>query len=299
MDIRKLEAFCKVYELKSFSKAGEDMFLSQPTVSSHIANLEAELGVRLFDRLGRKVIPTQAGDVLYRSSVRVFENLEQAKASIEMLRDKVVGELVVGCSTVPSHTIMPNLLGRFSRRYPDVEFSIHTGDSSEVINRVAAGDWPIGIVGREPVSDELTSEVLFEDENVVVAAGTASWLPEGHVSVEDLVKLPWIMREKGSGTRQILEDILAAEGRTLQDLNVRCRVDSTSEAMAHTIAGVGMSMTSLLAAKPHIESGAVKRIDVPELAGKRDFYLIYHSGRHVFPALQAFVDFALQTDKEF
>ena len=211
MDVRKLEAFCKVYELQNFSKAGEMMFLSQPTISSHVANLEVELGVKLFDRLGRKVMPTQAGDVLYRSAIAIFENLEQAKASIEMLRNKVVGDLQVGCSTIPSHNIMPTLLADFSKRYPQVSFTIHTSDSAEVIKKVAAGDWPVGIVGQKPDGEGLVAEMLFEDETVVVAATGAPWLPKADtpVTMDQLVKLPWIMREKGSGTRNVLEDALA------------------------------------------------------------------------------------------
>lgn len=293
MDVRKLEAFCKVYELQSFSKAGEQMFLSQPTISSHVANLEAELGVQLFDRLGRKVMPTQAGDVLYRSSQVVFENLSQAKAAIEMLRDKVTGELVVGCSTIPAHNIMPGLLARFADRYPDVSFTVHTSDSTEVIKRVAAGDWPIGIVGQRPDMDGLESRLLMEDETVVVASGSASWLPKGSgpLDMEQLAGLPWVMREKGSGTRRVLEKALGNAGLTLQQLNVRCWVDGTCETIANTLAGVGVSVTSRLASQPFIENGSMVRLNVPVLEGTRRFYLIHHGGRHMFPALKAFVDF--------
>jgi len=293
MDVRKLEAFCKVYELQNFSKAGEMMFLSQPTISSHVANLEAELGVKLFDRLGRKVMPTQAGDVLYRSAVSIFENLKQAKASIEMLRDKVVGELQVGCSTIPSHNIMPTLLADFSKRYPQVSFTVHTSDSAEVIKKVAAGDWPVGIVGQKPDVDGLTAEVLLEDETVVVAASGAPWLPKTDtpVSMKQLIELPWIMREKGSGTRSVLENALVNAGHSLQNLNIRCRVDGTCETLAHTLGGVGVSVTSRLASQGFIDSGVMTQLNVPELEGRRYFYLIYHSGRHMFPALKAFVDF--------
>ncbi len=293
MDIRKLEAFCKVYELQSFSKAGEMMFLSQPTISSHVANLEAELGVRLFDRLGRKVMPTQAGDVLYRSAVTVFENLTNAKASIEMLRDKVVGELQIGCSTIPSHNIMPSVLAEFVLKYPQVNFLIHTSDSSEVIKKVSSGDWPVGIVGRKPEVDGLTAQMLFEDEIAVVAASDASWLPKNglQVSIDRLVGMPWIMREKGSGTRSVLEAALASAGYSLQDLNIRCRVDGTSETLAHILAGVGVSVTSRLASQAYIQNGAMVQLTVPELEGSRRFYLIYHSERYMFPALKAFVDF--------
>ena len=293
MDVRKLEAFCKVYELQSFSKAGEVMFLSQPTISSHVANLEVELGVKLFDRLGRKVLPTQAGDVLYRNAVKVFDNLQQAKASIEMLRDRVVGELVVGCSTIPAHNIIPGLLARFSERYPDVTFTLHTGDSSEIIRQVLAGNLPVGIVGQMPDDEGLEVRLLLEDETVVVAASDASWLPaQGTpLSVEKLAALPWIMRERGSATRRVLEDALAGSGLSLNSLNIRCRVEGTCETIAHTLAGVGVSVTSSLASDQYVKSGELVRLRVPQLEGRRRFYLIYNSGRHIFPALRAFVDF--------
>ena len=294
MDVRKLEAFCKVYELQSFSKAGELMFLSQPTISSHVANLEAELGVKLFDRLGRKVLPTQAGDVLYRNAVKVFENLQQAKASIEMLRDRVVGELVMGCSTIPAHNIIPGLLAEFSEKYPDVKFFLHTGDSSEIIRQVLTGELPVGIVGQKPDDEGLKVKLLLEDETVVVAAAGASWLPDNAsspLSVETLAALPWIMRERGSATRRVLEEALAGVGLSLNDMNIRCRVEGTCETVAHTLAGVGVSVTSSLASDQYVKNGELVRLSVPQLEGSRRFYLIYNSGRHMFPALQAFVDF--------
>lgn len=294
MDVRKLEAFCKVYELQNFSKAGEVMYLSQPTISSHVANLEEELGVRLFDRMGRKVMPTQAGHVLYRSAITVFNNLEQAKASIEMLRDKVVGELVIGCSTIPSHSIMPKLLAGFSTEYPDVTFNIRTHDSSEVIRRVLDGEWPVGIVGQSPEEDGLESELLVEDEVVVVAAKGAPWLPllDAPMQTEDLIQLPWIMREKGSGTRHVFEAMLSSVGKTLQDLNVRCWVEGTSEMLAHSLRGVGVSVTSRLASEEYLGSGQLVSLPVPQFQGKRNFYLIYHRDKHMFPALKTFVEFA-------
>jgi DNA-binding transcriptional LysR family regulator len=293
MDVRKLEAFCKVYELQSFSKAGELMFLSQPTISSHVANLEAELGVKLFDRLGRKVLPTQAGDVLYRNAIKVFDNLQQAKASIEMLRDRVVGELVVGCSTIPAHNVIPGLLARFSERYPEVTFTLHTGDSAEIIRQVLAGNLPMGIVGQKPDEEGLEVRLLLEDETVVVAAAGVSWLPGqgGAISVEELAALPWIMRERGSATRRVLEEALAGVGLSLNDMNVRCRVEGTCETIAHTLAGVGVSVTSSLASDQYVKSGELVRLNVPQLEGRRRFYLIHNSGRHMFPALRAFVDF--------
>lgn len=294
MDVRKLEAFCKVYELQSFSKAGEELFLSQPTISSHVANLESELGVKLFDRMGRMVMPTEAGHVLHKSALSVFENLDQAKASIEMLRDKVVGDLVVGCSTIPSHNIMPGLINGFSHRYPQVSFTIHTSDSSDVIRRVAEGEWPVGIVGTLPSDENLVAELLLEDDVAIIAASDAAWLPDkGLLTFEELAELPWIMRAKGSGTRNVLESGLAEVGKTMQDINIRCRVETTCEVLAHTVSGVGISVSSQLACADHLKSGKLTRLTVPQLEGKRSFYLIYHADRYMFPALKKFVEHAL------
>lgn len=294
MDVRKLEAFCKVYELQNFSKAGEVMYLSQPTISSHVANLEDELGVRLFDRMGRKVMATQAGHVLYRSALRVFRHLEEARASIEVLRDKVVGELYVGASTIPSMHIVPGLIAKFSSQYPDVDFTVHTGDSSEVIKRVADGDWPVGIVGYKPDVDGLHAELLMEDESAVVVGDSASFMgSKDDLTLEDVLELPWIMREKGSATRTELEKVLSGIGKTMQDINVHCLVNGSCETIAHILAGGGVSILSKLATRDFIKAGVMHRINVPELDGTRKFYLIYHADRHMFPALRTFVDFAL------
>lgn len=292
MDVRKLEAFCRVYELQSFSKAGEAMFLSQPTISSHVANLEEELGVKFFDRLGRKVMPTQAGDVLYGSATKIFANLDRAKASIEMLRDRVVGDLGIGCSTIPSLTLLPELLAGFSRKYPEVSFSVHTHDSSEVLKRVLSGEWPIGIVGQKPEEAELVAHHIADDEIMVVAAQGASWLPgKGPVSLAQAASLPWIMRERGSATRRVLEKALEGVGKNIQDLLVRCQVEGTSESLAHAAHGVGICFTSRLVAEDMISRGVLTALDIQELSGTRQFYLVYHRGRHMFPALKAFVDF--------
>ncbi|NDV17923.1 LysR family transcriptional regulator [Pseudodesulfovibrio sp. JC047] len=292
MDVRKLEAFCRVYELQSFSKAGDVMFLSQPTISSHVANLEEELGVKLFDRLGRTILPTDAGEVLYVSAVKVFANLDQARASIEMLRNRVVGDMGVGCSTIPSLGLLPQILSGFSRKYPAVNFTVHTHDSTEIIQRVLSGEFPVGIVGQKPEEPELVAVQLADDERVLVASPKVSWLPDrGPVSLSHVASLPWIMRERGSATRRVLEKALEEAGHSIHDLPVRCRVEGTSEGLAYAAQGMGVCFTSRLVAEDMIARNVLTALDVPALAGTRQFYLIYHSGRHMFPALKAFVGF--------
>jgi DNA-binding transcriptional LysR family regulator len=174
-----------------------------------------------------------------------------------------------------------------------VTFTVSTGDSGEVIQKVCDGVWPIGIVGQLPVEDELTAVELLEDETVVVASASAPWLPDegSALTMRQLAGLPWVMREQGSATRRVLVKALDRVGLTLQGLNVRCWVDGTSEAVAHVLGGVGLSVTSYLASRHYLESGALVRLNVPELEGRRHFYLLHHKDRQLFPAHKAFIDF--------
>jgi len=150
MDFRKLEAFCKVYELKSFSKAGLELQLSQPTISAHVANLEEELGVPLFDRLGRTVLPTQAGEVLYRGAKQVFQQVGRINSEIGLLRDMVVGDLLLGGSTIPANYILPNLLKSFLALYPSLRVHLTIGDTDSIIRQVGQGRLELGVVGSQP-----------------------------------------------------------------------------------------------------------------------------------------------------
>ena len=168
MDIRRLEAFSKVYELSSFSKAGEELFLSQPTISAHVSSLEEELGVRLFDRLGRTIVATKAGDILYRHACEAFRSLENAQAEIDLLQNSVGGELVVGASTIPGHYFLPQAISGFLNLHPAVKAVLCIEDSAEIVRKVGSGEVGVGVVGAKYESSALTFEELFTDELVVI-----------------------------------------------------------------------------------------------------------------------------------
>ncbi len=296
MDIRKLEAFCKVYELRSFSKAGKELFLSQPTISSHISCLEDELDVLLFDRLGRRTVPTQAADILYSSASKVFESLERVQTEILLLRDKIIGDLNVGGSTIPANHMLPRLMAAFTAKHPDVRFSLSVGDSDQILNKVYSGELILGLVGRKPDQPGLASSLILQDDMVVVAPvkfNTHLNGMKGPWTIDDLARLPWIMREKGSGTRKAFEEALQ-DKLSLQELNVRAWVDSTTAVLECVLAGVGVSTTSRFVAQPYIDRGQLVTLDVPELVWKREFYLTYHADRDLFPAVRAFLSFCEQ-----
>lgn len=296
MDLRRLEAFVKVFEHRSFSKAGKEIYLSQPTVSAHVAALEREVGVRLFDRLGRTVLPTPAGEVLYRYAREVFATLATATAELSLLRDKVAGELSLGGSTIPAHYLLPGAMAGFTERYPEVQLALTVGDSAEITARVASGELLVGVVGARDVNSELTYTELVRDSLVFIAPSDPSAAiqkhlsEDGSVALENLARLPWISREDGSGTRKAFEAGLLALGMVPATLNTVLTVGSTQGLLACVGAGLGISVTSRLAAAEGLASGRLRELTVPGLALARSFYCVHDERRHVFPAARFFVE---------
>ncbi|MHC1788137.1 LysR substrate-binding domain-containing protein [Solidesulfovibrio sp.] len=290
MDVRRLHAFAKVYELRSFSRAGEDLLLSQPTISAHILALEDELDTQLFDRLGRTVLPTQAGDVLYRYCTTIFTQLDHAKADILALSKRVAGELVIGGSTIPAQYIIPGLVGRYTALYPEVRINLAGGDSSEIALKVAEGTVHVGIIGAPAAAPELLCIPYLDDALILLAPlrlGGQTFA--GPRWGEELLALPWIMREHGSGTRQTLEAAMAQKGLDIRTANTALCAHSSLAALECVVAGLGVAAVSRLAAQSYLERGLVAALSVPELDMRRSFYVVHHARRYLFPALRYFL----------
>jgi DNA-binding transcriptional LysR family regulator len=291
MDMRRLEAFASVYELGSFSKAGQKLYLSQPTISAHIAALESELEVRLFDRLGRSVLPTQAADILYRHARDTFASLEKARAEIALLRAEVSGNLVLAGSTIPAHYLLPAVMARFTARYPDVSLRLNVGDSKAAAVMVAAGEAELGVVGANTGQAELEFIPLVEDELAVVVGRSRLAAGAAELSLAELESMPWVMREPGSGTRSALESALAEAGLDLRALKVAAVVDTTTALLQCVRGGMGLAVTSRLAAAELVERGELVAVPAPGLVLRRTFSLVMHRSRHLFPVARVFAEF--------
>ncbi|MBI4799608.1 MAG: LysR family transcriptional regulator, partial [Desulfarculus sp.] len=147
MDLRRLQVFAKVYECRSFSRAADEVLLSQPTVSGHIKSLETELGVRLFDRLGREILPTRGAELLYGHAKAILEMVEEAQRSVDAFLGRLRGELLVGGSTIPGQYVLPEFIGRFRLLHPEVRVTLAIGDTGEICEKVLRGGLEVGLVG--------------------------------------------------------------------------------------------------------------------------------------------------------
>lgn len=290
MDVRRLQAFSKVYELRSFSRAGEELMLSQPTISAHVLALEDELGAQLFDRLGRSVLPTQAGDVLFRYAQAVFAELDHARGDILALSRRVAGELVIGGSTIPAHYILPRLLARFLAAYPEVHLVLQGGDTQEITTMVQEGSIHIGVVGAATHHQDLVFRPIQDDALVLVAPpglDTPDLTGEGWQ--ERLAALPWVLREQGSGTREALRLALERVGQDLRVLDPVLTVHTSLAVLECVEAGLGVAVVSQLAATPYLARRAIRQLRAPHLVMRRQFFTVHHAKRYQFPALKAFL----------
>jgi len=290
MDIRRLQAFCQVYALRSFSRAGDALKLSQPAISAHIMALEEEIGTALFDRLGRSIIPTQAGDVLYAHAQAVFAELDQARAALLALSDRVTGELVIGGSTIPAQYIIPRLTARFHAAYPEVRLRLEVGDTQGITERVLDGSLHVGLVGGATALPELTCWAFLDDALELVAPAAMDRPDLSGPDWRDrFLGLPWILREAGSGTQQALLRACDEVACPLRSVMPVLAVPSSLAALECVEAGLGVTVVSHLAARAYLDRGVIATLDIPHLSMHRQFYTVHHTRRKSFPALSAFL----------
>ena len=292
-DFRKIEAFCRVYEQRSFSKAGEVLFLSQPTVSAHVQALENEMGVKLLDRMGRTVLPTPAGVVLYRHSVRAFEELDAAKSEISSLMGEVAGEILLGASTIPAGHILPDIVTGFIRKYPKTSMNLSVKDSHSVIRAVFNCEVMFGVVGAVEKHPDLEFTHLVDDELIIVKSPSLNLPANGKKSytVGDACAWPWIIRNEGSGTRKTFEEGLGRAGLAARDLKIELKVDSTQASVQYAQAGLGVTVTSRLVVSDLLQLGALEEIRIEALRLPRNFYAVQNLRRGFFPAMASFLAF--------
>lgn len=293
---RELEIFCKIVELESFSKAAEAVFLAQASVSERIASLENKIGIRLLDRLGRKVIPTAAGELLHKHATLFLEMKEAAQLEIESFLGLEQGEISMGGSTIPGEYILPNLISRFNQKYPHLSVKLTIADSSEIENRVLVGDLEIGVIGSKSPHANLICQKLWADELVLAVPAGHPWARRRSVSVKELRKTPFILREKGSGTLKILEAYLRKSGEDgTSALQVSARFGSSTAVKEGVKSGLGLSILSSRAIETEIKVGLLKGLRVRGLSMSRNFFLIRNKLRIASPACKAMLDYLLAT----
>ncbi len=291
MDIHRLEVFCKVVELKSFTKAAEAVFLSQPTVSEHIRSLEEMLQEKLIDRLGREALPTQAGKILYRHARKIIQQRDEAVQAIKSYSGKLAGHLYIGASTIPGTYILPPIVGEFKTKYPAIQITLKISSSRIIAERTRKGDDEFGIVGARWNEPGLEWEEIFADELVLAVSPQHPWAKRKEVELAELEAQPFIIRERDSGTQKVMTEILAAKGFDLARLAVVAEMGSTEAVRQSIKAQIGIGILSQRAVDDDLMCGSLVAVPIKGVAFHRPFYLIRRKNRKLSPVCDTFLDF--------
>jgi DNA-binding transcriptional LysR family regulator len=291
MDTRQLAAFCAVVERSSFSQAAERLGVTQPAVSLQVRALEKRLGTQLLDRSGRRVEPTEAGMRLYLGAQKLLALEEQVLSDVTLESgDDLGGMFEIGASTGPGGIVLANLLCEFQARNPKLHVALSVYDTQTIVERVAARELELGVVGAGRRHRGVVFEPFLRDE-VILA------VPPGHafagrtVTLDEIRAETLIVMQEGAGVRQMIEDELRRVGMRLRDLDVRLELGLQESVITAVKGGYGMTFISSTSVESDLAGGTLAAARVEGLELERDIYLVRASGRAESRAAHAFVEF--------
>ncbi len=287
LSLRQFEVFLAVARAGSFRRAAEALHLSQPALSQHVGELEREFGVRLFDRSGRVVTPTEAGRVLQDHAHRLFATLTSIRDVLGELAGLTRGSLVIGASTTPGVYVLPRVIAAYRERYPRIELSLRIANSRVIKERIRANELDLGVVGGyEARPGEECPVAGLQDELVLVVSPTHRWARRREIRPDELSAASLLTREEGSATRQVTE-------RALQQAGVRFRASMElghTEAIKQAVmAGLGVAFVSVHAVRGELKAGQLHAVRLKGLRIRRPFYILRHDARMLSRSAREFI----------
>jgi len=274
----------KIVELKSFTKAAEELGLTQPTVSKQMVDLEGFFKVRLIDRTKRSVALTKAGEMLFDYAKGFISLKKEAVEAMAAFRGLKTGTLRLGASSIPGVYILPPMLKTFKERYGGVELTLVLSDSKEITARVESGDVDVGFVGSREETNKIAYKGFLEDSIVFIGPADA---PDA-IDLQDLANYPMLLREPGSGTRRCFESALRQRRLKTGNFRVVGELGDTEAIKAAVRAGMGISYISNRAITDELDRGLLKVLGVRGFSPvRRSFYVITKKDRSLSPQSEA------------
>jgi len=271
--LHSLSVFSTVAEEKSFSAAAKKLGLTQPTVSFHIDNLEKKFGCPLFTRTAKGVILTIYGDKLYTNTQKIHNIAAETENHIKTLVAGNAGEINIGASTIPGEYILPNIIIDFLKLYPDIKFSITTGDSATILSAFKQGKFPLAIVGSKP-DDSLTSEAIWHDQLILACHSEIAAKLGQNPTITEILALPFILRETSSGTRDTAWTALVKQGIMLDRINIVLQVSGNQALKTAILGQAGIGFISAWAIQEELADGRLLSIPLPGIELSRTFYTV-------------------------
>jgi LysR family transcriptional regulator, transcriptional activator of the cysJI operon len=286
----RLKVFCSVAHNLSFTKASQELFISQPAISKHIQELEAIYQTRLFDRIGNKISLTTPGQLLLDHSTKILDDYNELDFEMNRLRNKYTGELRLGASTTISQYVLPPLLAHFIERYPQISLSLFNGNSREIENALQNHRIDLGLVEGIYRLPNLKYSLFLKDELVPVVRTNGKLAKKDEITIQELQSIPLVLRERGSGTLDVLEASLQQFDLKLSSMNVLMYLGSTESIKLFLESTECMGIVSIRAISREIGDGRFKVIDIKDLRITRDLDFVQLQGDENGP-IKLFTDF--------
>jgi len=296
MSERRLLVFHAVAQLRSFTRAGERLHLTQPAVTFQIRQLEEQFNTRLFDREHNKISLTEAGHLVYDYADRILQLHAELDASIRNLTENLSGLLILGASTTIAEYVLPSVLVEFKNSFPEVVIRLLVSNTDGIVQMVSDNKVDLGMVEGPVHNRALTSRLYHVDELAVVVPPDHPLAKRRSISPRDLSKYPFITREEGSGTREVIESYLAANGGGFEVLELVMELGSPEAIKGAVAAGLGISILSRATLSKELALDSLKAISLkPSI--ERPLSFVYAEQKFPSPAAEQLLKFALASER--
>ena len=292
MNLKQLEAFVQVAEGGSFSKAAKELFLTQPTISSHISSLERELNARLFVRNTKEVSLSEDGIKLYKYAKQMLDLQREIEVTFGMDEEGESHAVIIAASTIPAQYLLPEVLTRFSERYPQEQIRIQETDSSKVVMQIVDHRVDIGFTGTVLEKKHCKYIPFYKDELVIITPNTPKYQELAQGNKEDISwikKEHVIMREEGSGTRKEAELQLKGAGVKFAGLDIIASIENQETIKKSVRQGMGISVLSKLATADEVANGEILAFPIPNSYEGRDINLVYNKNYQMTRSAERFI----------
>ncbi len=297
MEFKQLQSFVAVVQEGSFTQAAAKLFISQPTISLHISQLEAELNTRLILRTTKSIRITAKGHELYGYAINILELKKRMLQVCSIENQRIIH---LGASTIPSAYILPQLLPQFGSLHSDIYFVIHQSDSQGIIDGLHSGLFNLGFIGMQANDDDLICQPFCQDRMIIITPVNEHFLAlktSGVSAISLLEQEPLILRENGSGSQKIADKFLAGSGLDASKLHIVARVND-QEAIKNLVAGgLGISIISALAAANFIQEKRLLAFTLPQRLSERSLYMVYRKSYLLPTYIQDFLKFIMNSAK--
>jgi len=274
MNFHQLHIFYTVAERGSFSAAAQALHMTQPAVTMQIQSLEDYFGIKLLHRSTKKLELSEAGLTLLPYAKRSVELVRQTDEAMSAFTEKLQGRLQLGASLTIGEYVLPRMLGPFAKKYPDTSIVMKVMNTAQIMEDILKHQLDLGLIEAPVQHPDMVVETVMQDElKLVVPAGHA--LDRGEVELEEVLTYPFVLREKGSGTRQVMEDELLKRDIDARHIHVVMELGSTGAVKSAVEAGVGITMLSPSSVQHELALGLVRIVDIRGLEFKRQFYAIH------------------------